>query len=210
MLKKQKVIYATLFIIMLLASSVKAQFGIGLAAKWDLYHRITNPSDDLAYTSAGSAILNLGLGPKIWLGHPKMSLSVEAIPSIGFLGLAIKDYKGLGTASLPILACLNIKGVSGLDPEGRTGMSIGGGIDYSRTELYGLDPDYKRQGVSRGWNKTYLVHAGYGFGLQGFGLQGFGRYGFNPDNDASTFSVGILWDFNFLRLRKIKNKASEL
>ena len=135
---------------------------------------------------------------------------MEAVPTIGFLGLAIHDYKGLGTASLPILMNLNFMGTSGFDREARSGFSIGGGIQYSKTELYGLKTAYKEKGVSRSFFPTYVVQAMGGFGLQGFSIGIFTRYGFHPDNDASTLSIGFQWDFNLPKLRKIKVKESEL
>ena len=44
------------------------------------------------------------------------------------------------------MAKLNFNGLSGLDREGRLGFSVGGGIQYSKTELYGLDDSYASQG----------------------------------------------------------------
>ena len=47
-------------------------------------------------------------------------------------------------------------------------------------------------------------------GVSGFAVAGFARYGFHPDNDAKTFSVGVQWDFNSVKLKKRFSKASEL
>ena len=194
---------------MLYVTNVNGQFiGYGFTIFNDIYHRYTNDTPDDAYKSAGSAILNLGAGPKIWIGGQNVSLSAEAATSIGFLGRAVKDYKGLGTASFPMLVCLNFKGLTGLDKEGRPGFSIGAGIQYSQTEIYGVTDKYPD--VERDLFRTYIAHVGYGFGLHGFSLQGFGRYGFDPDSDAQVFSVGIQWDFNMRNLKKLKDKASEL
>lgn len=44
------------------------QFGYGLTASNDLYQRYINPDDGKTKPSAGSALLNIGMGPKIWLG----------------------------------------------------------------------------------------------------------------------------------------------
>lgn len=71
-----------------------------------------------------------------------MSVSVEAQACVGFLGLALDDYKGMGTLSYPIMAKLNFNGLSALDKEGRMGLSIGGGLQYNRTEWYGLDEEF--------------------------------------------------------------------
>ena len=207
-LKKLSSLLAFLFLI----TTLNAQFGYGYTINNDIYHLLTNPESDNAnrYGSAGSALLNVGVGPKIWVGGQSFSLSVEATPQIGFLGLATNDYKGLGTFKLPIVANFNFKGLSGFDNEMRAGFLLGGGIQYNRTELYGLDDDYGEDGVSRKLFQTYVVQAGYGFGIQGFGMTVVGRYGFNPDTKANNLSLGFQWDFNVPSLKKIKNKASSL
>lgn len=194
----------------LFTNTLSAQVGYGFTLTNDLYHRYANPSDGIASRSAGSAILNLGAGPKIWLGGQNMSLSLEAQACIGFLGLAVKDYKGLGTVSYPIMAKLNFNGLSGLDREGRLGFSVGGGIQYSKTELYGLDDSYASQGVQRKLFKTYIAQLGYGFGISGFGLQGFARYGWNKDSKANTLNIGLQWDFNWKMVKKISSPESSL
>lgn len=194
-----------------LATSLHAQFGIGLTFQNDIYQRFTNPEEEAdAYRSAGSAILNFAIGPKIWVGGKKVSLSVEGLAGIGVLGLAVKDYKGMGTAYFPLMAKLNFNGLSGLDKEGKMGFFIGGGLQYSRTELYGVSSDYKEDGVTRSLFPTYVAQAGYGFGVSGFGVSGTLKYGWNPDTRANLMAVGIQWDFNGPQLKKIKDKASSL
>lgn len=200
-------------IVALLALSINtlsAQVGYGFTLTNDLYHRYANPADGIASRSAGSAILNLGAGPKIWFGGQNMSLSLEGQACIGFLGLAVKDYKGLGTVSYPIMAKLNFNGLSALDREGRLGFSVGGGIQYSKTELYGLDDEYASQGVQRKLFKTYIAQLGYGFGISGFGLQGFARYGWNKDSKANSLNIGLQWDFNWRMVKKISSPESSL
>jgi hypothetical protein len=202
---------AILFSIFLAISfTTKAQFGYGFTLTNDIYHRYANPKDNIASRSAGSAILNLGLGPKIWIGGQNMSFSAEAQATIGFLGLALEDYKGLGTASFPIMGKLNFNGISALDREGRLGLSIGGGIQYSRTELYGLSDDFAAEGVQRKYFKTYIAQAGYGFGISGFAVNGFLKYGWNKDTSANIFALGLQWDFNIPMLKKISNPESSL
>ena len=198
------------FAMLALQNISSAQFGYGLTVNYMLYERFNNPDEDPYYDAAGNALLNLGMGPKIWVGNMNFSVSAEASANIGFLGLAVKDYKGLGMASFPMLINLNFKGLSGFDPEWRPGFSIGGGVQYSRTELYGVTNKFDKRGVDRKLFPTYILHAAYGTGFQGFGIGGFVRYGFHPDNNANTLSVGIQWDFNAVQLRKIRNKASEL
>ncbi|MBK9734446.1 MAG: hypothetical protein IPO92_05540 [Saprospiraceae bacterium] len=198
-------------IIILFQISASGQFGYGFTASNDLYHRYVNPKDSSNTSrSSGSALLNLGLGPKIWIGNPKFSVSLEAQAVIGFLGFATKDYKGLGTVAFPLMAKLNFKGLSTFDREGKLGFSIGGGIQYNRTELYGLSSEFVQKGTIRTYFKTYVVQAGYGFGLSGFTAQGIVRYGFNSETNASSLNIGLQYDFNAPMLKKITNPDSEL
>lgn len=204
-----KFLYIFVFTI-LLSTQVQAQFGYGLVVTNDIYHRYSNPSDNIASASAGSAILNLGLGPKIWIGGNDFSVSVEALANVGLLGLSTADYKGLGTLAFPVLAKLNFKGMSAMDKEGKMGFYVGGGLQYTRTEMFGLKEDFVDQGVERELFQTIIAQAGYGFGINGFGVGGFIRYGWNPDNDANVFTFGIEWNFNAPKLRNIKTPASDL
>lgn len=190
-----------------------SQFGYGFTGNLDFYQRYVNPqstTNDVYSRSAGSALLNLGLGPKIWLGGKKTSVSLEAMAVLGALGLSTKDYKGLGMVAFPIMAKLNFKGLSSFDKEGKLGFSIGGGIQYSKTEIFGLTDDFVTNGVTRSYFQTYIVQAGYGFGLSGFTAHGFTRYGFNPDTESSTLNIGIQIDINVPMIKKISNPESEL
>ena len=77
----------------LFTNTLSAQVGYGFTLTNDLYHRYANPSDGIASRSAGSAILNLGAGPKYGWGTKHVFISGS--PGMyWFLGLAVKDYKG--------------------------------------------------------------------------------------------------------------------
>ncbi len=201
-----------LFIILTFSSlQLSAQFGYGFTASTDLYQRYVNPKDDILSPSSGSAILNLGGGPKIWIGGKKFSFSVEGQAVLGFLSLSTGDYKGLGSLAIPVLGKFNFNGLSGLNSEGTTGFSIGGGIQWSKTEFWALNDDAKSKGVTRDFFPTYVMQAGYGFGVSGFGIQGFLRYGINPnDKKSNTLNVGFQYDFNVPMMKKIDNPDSAL
>lgn len=186
--------------------TAQAQFGIGLTASTDIYQLLQNPKAD-DHGTAGSALLNVGVGPKIWVGSKDFSVSAEGQAVLGIFGLSVKDYRGLGMASVPLMVKLNFAGLSGLDKEGRMGFSIGGGLQYSKTELYYTKDSFTGD---RDWFRTYIVQAGYGFGLSGFGLHGFARYGWNPDTEARNFHVGVQYDFNLPMLKKITAPESSL
>lgn len=187
-----------------------AQFGIGAVISNDLYQRYSNPNDGIAYDGAGSFLLNLGVGPKLWVGSPDFSLSLEAQANLGMLGFALKDYKGFGMVSFPVMAKLNFAGLSGLDREGRFGLSVGGGVQWNKTELYSLRDSYEDQGVVRDLFMTYVGEVSYGFGISGFSGQLYLRVGVNPDEKANSFNLGLKYDFNIPKLRQITDPASEL
>lgn len=192
-------------------SSMSAQVGYGLTFSNDIYNRYANPSDGIASNANGSFLLNLALGPKIWFGGEKMSFSVETQANIGLLGLSLGDYKGLGSFSVPLIGKLNFAGLSGLNKEGGFGFSVGGGMQWNKTEIYKLKDSFKEQGVKREYYKTYVIQAGYGFGVSGFAVYGFARYGFNPDlTGANNVHVGLQFDFNIPYLKRIDDPASAL
>ena len=209
-MKIQKII-AGLILIFIFTSNVSAQFGYGFTVTNDIYQRFTNPEDNTNKSrGSGSAILNFAAGPKIWIGSQNVSVSLEAQAGIGLLSLGLKDYKGLGAAYFPIMAKLNFNGLSGMDKEGRQGWYIGGGLQYFRTELYGLNEKAEKAGVKRELYPSYIGQFGYGFGLSGFVASGFLRAGYNPDTKANFFAIGIQADFNKPMLKKIANAASQL
>lgn len=179
-----------------------AQFGYGMTAKTEIYTWLQNPKDDIQSASAGSALVNIGLGPKIWLGGENVSFSAEASAVISPFALSISDFKGLGAVSFPVIGKINFGGLSTLNKEGKFGFSIGGGIQWSKTELFGLKGSASNEGVSRSMFRNYIGEIGYGFGMSGFALQVYLRYGRNSALKSSNFSFGIGYDFNAPRLKE--------
>lgn len=193
------------------SSSLYAQFGYGFTVSNDLYQKYVNPKDGIASPSAGNALLNLGLGPKLWIGNKNFSFSAEGQALVGFTAFSIKDNKGLGSIAFPVMGKFNFKGLSTFDREGKIGYSIGGGFQMNKTEFFGLSDEFAAKGVRRNYFTTYIVQAGCGFGLSGFTATGFVRYGFHlDDKDISTLNIGIQFDFNRPMLLKISNPESEL
>lgn len=208
-----KKLYCSIFIVFALfqINTAHAQINLGTTITHDLYNRYANPRDGIAHNGNGSVILNLGLGPKLWIGGENFSVSFESQAVIGLFGLSMPDTKGLGNLAFPMMAKLNFAGVSGMNKEGRFGLSLGGGLQYNRTELYFLGKDYKERGVERSYFKTYVIQAGYGFGISGFAVQFFVRYGFNPDLDgANSLNIGFQYDLNFKKMKNIDDPASRL
>ncbi len=199
------------FFCLFIIHSSEAQFGIGLTASNDFYNIYNNPEDGIAHRRNGSVLLNIALGPKIWVGGKTFSVSVESQANLSLLGLAIRDYKGLGAVSFPIMGKLNFGGLSGLNKVMKAGFSVGGGVQYNRTEIFGLTQEFVDRGVTRDFFRTYNIQIGGGVGISGFTAELFGRYGFNPDLDsANNFHIGLQFGFNIIQLKKIKRPESEL
>lgn len=203
-------LYTLIFILILGTGNLLGQVGIGFTITNDIYQRYNNPADGLAGTSAGSLIMNLGIGPKIWIGGNDVSISLDATANLGVFGIDLNDYKGMGMVAFPIMAHLNFGGLSGLDKEGKFGLTFGGGIQYNKTELYYLKNEDEDNGVKRDLFKTIVAEIGYGFGMTGFTIHPFIRYGWDPDGSANSFNFGIRYDFNIPKLKEISNPESEL
>lgn len=181
---------------------VSAQFGIGLISRTDFYSRYSNPTDDIASSSAGSALLNLGLGPKVWIGSEKFSVSAEGAFVFSPFALSIGDYKGLGAMAFPVLAKLNFGGLSNINKEGKMGFTIGGGYQWTRTELFGLQSSFEEQGVTRPYFRNLIGEIGYGYGMGGFSFGLHLRYGKDSDMRSNVFSLGLGVNLNSILLKE--------
>jgi len=191
-------------IIMFFYLNLFSQIGFGTVGGIDLYQRYVNPKDEIAYPAAGNALFNLIYGPKIWLGSKYISLSLEAQINLGITSFAIKDFKGLGAVSFPLMAKFNYKGLSGFLPGFAKGFSLGGGIQYSKTELI-FNKTYKNKGVTRGFFKVYVLE--FDLGVGSFGSAGYFyiRYGLNNKTEASTLNIGVLYNINKTYVKKHKD-----
>ncbi len=189
--------YFIIAIILIFSSVSYAQIGFGTSAGLDIYQRYSNPSDDVAYSASGNLLLNFIFGPKVWIGGKKISLSVEGQVNLGLTSLAIKDYKGLGAVSFPVMAKLNFNGLSGFYQGFAPGFAIGGGLQWSKTELYYLSDKYKNKGVVRNFNRTFIAELDLGVGSFGNILYGYIRYGIDFDDKASVLNIGFIADINY-------------
>lgn len=182
----------TLFL-MLLISESQAQLNIGFVSGGDLYQRYVNPLDNTGTDrSAGSAIINGNMGVKVYAGLPDFSLSVESYFNSGTFALNIQEYKGLGAVSFPVLAKLNFNGLSGLRKIDKSlGWSIGGGLQWSRTEWYGLSLAARDAGVERNYFRNYVFEISFGSGNRNKVQEFFVRYGVDPVAGSNVFNIGL-------------------
>ncbi len=201
-MKKNRSI-VVLSLLLMIGISVSAQsVAWGGTLRHDLYNRYANPTDDIAARSAGSAIINLGVGPKLWIGGPDFSFSPEVTFQWSPFALSSKEFKGLGALSFPILGKFEFFGNSNFNKRGKFGFSIGGGIQYSKTELWYLKGSFKEGGVVRPFFRTYVIEGDFGYGISGFDIHLFIRYGWSNDTDANTLNIGVGYDFNVPRLKE--------
>lgn len=189
---------------------VNAQIGFGTVGGLDIYQRFSNPEDNIAYSSSGNLLFNFIYGPKIYAGSKKLSASLEAQVNIGLTSLAVKDFKGVGSFSIPILCKVNFKGLSGFSTGLSSGYSIGAGIQYSKTELFGLLDQYEDKGVKRDFFRTYFAQFDFGYGS--FGIDGsfYIRLGYNPQKKSNTFNLGLVYNSNHSFRKKMNKKNYEV
>lgn len=210
--------YGALSLIMLvfIISTTQAQVGIGLATNGDFYLRYVNPenpADSGALRSSGNALLNGGLGPKIWIGDKRFSISLEAQAVFAATAFNVSEYKGLGAVAFPMMARLNFNGLSGLSSNDFSGgFSLGAGVQYNRTELYGVSNRFPD--VTRELFPTYVTELQIGGGGRGVSFYLYGRYGigFTPEwanTGARSLNIGIGTSFNITQMKRA-DKATDL
>lgn len=173
-------------------NQAQSQINIGFLTGYDLYQRYVNPEDASGLDrSSGSVILNTSIGAKIWLSTKVVGISVESYGNIGLLALNVEEFKGLGAFSLPVIGKLNFKGLTGVNKIKSFGYYIGGGVQWNKTELYGLSSDAKTKGVVRDFYKTYVIELGLGSGSREKSTEFFVRYGFNGGSPSSNLHIGV-------------------
>ena len=187
--------------------SSMAQFGAGISYGGDLYGLWANPvvEGESDSRSVGSAIINSYIGPKIWIGGKKFNVSVEGQINYAPFAFDTRENKGLGALSFPIFGMLNFKGASTMTPFG-FGYSIGGGVMYTKTELYAHKGVY--DSVTRDFFPTYFGQINLGLGLNGNFNGLYFRYGAGPDK-AWNFNVGLITDVNYIYKSRNKSKGKK-
>ena len=178
--------------------------GTGFTYGVDLYKQFTNPHEaDKIENPVNSVLLNFNIGPKVWVGFERFSLSLEGWASYAPFAYSYGDYKGLGALSFPVMAQLQFGGLSGFSKTGGFGVSIGGGMEWSHTDLYFIEEDLTD--VDRSFYDIPFGQIAFGLGYAGYAIQLYGRYG-KGDMDASNFSIGIVVDQNLTHFKKLEKE----
>lgn len=197
-MKKWSLLLFFLFSISLL----RAQVGVGLVYASDLYLRYVNPVEAGvdAKRSSGAAISSIALGPKIWFGGNSFSFSLEGQANFAPLAFSVAEYKGLGAVSFPLMGKFNFGAASGFNEDKLFGWSIGGGIQYNKTELFGLTDKF--EDIERNFFPTYVGESSINVGIAGFDFGFYIRLGFGEDR-ARSFNMGYSLNFNFGQMSRM-------
>lgn len=165
----------------------------------DFYQQFRNPevTGDTTIPSSGNAITNIIIGPKFYVGAKYVSLSCETEVNWGITALCLKEFKGVGALSLPLMAKLNFGGLSGIDEDiGNFGVSIGGGVQYSMTEIYGLTTEFRNSTAKRDLYKVYVGELQIGYRAESGVASFYVRYG-TGDNNSHVLHVGYTVSYIF-------------
>lgn len=200
-MKLAKIISICIYIVLLSFYPFYAKSQIRIAANYglDAYQHFINPevAGDTTLRNSGNAITNIIIGPKFYFGFKNFSVSAEAGVNWGITALCMKEFKGVGALSLPLLGKLNFGGLSGInEKEGTFGVSLGGGMQYSFTEIYGLTEEFRNSTSTRDFFQTYVGELQIGYrgetGIASFYI----RYG-QGKNNSSLFHIGYTVSYIF-------------
>ncbi len=184
--------------------SMYGQFSHKMIIGFDFYQKYRNPQEskiDDDSRSSGNVILAIPIGYSLAIGKNNVSFSAEASANIAPLAFDAGQYKGLGALSFPLLAKLNFGALSGFSKNKLLGYSIGGGIQFNRTELFGLTKKYNV--LERNFFPTYVGELGVGGGVSGLNVILYFRVG-AAAQDAFSFNSGLIFNVD---LYKTKTKV---
>lgn len=196
-----------ILLIVILSNSYKclSQFNGRLILGIDLYQWYRNPhtnSSQLEGSSGG--VLPFILGTEIMAGKNNYSIGLEADINLGVFNFDT-EFKGLGALAIPILMKLNYGCLSGFSTK-IIGASIAGGVQFQKTELFGLSSKYDQ--YERKFFPTYVGQIDLAGGLGGLNFSYYIRIGMNPDKpEAFSLNTGILTRINYFK-KKLDSKNS--
>ncbi|MBK6823716.1 MAG: hypothetical protein IPG87_12230 [Saprospiraceae bacterium] len=188
--------------------SCNAQWSSSMVLGMDFYQQYKNPehvSDQGSSRSSGAAILAIPFGIQVSYGKNNVSIALEAGANFAPLAIDVNEFKGFGAVSFPLMAKFNAGALTGISKNRLIGYSIGGGIQFNRTELFGLNEKFKE--IKRSIFPTYVGELGVGGGVGGFNLILFLRIGFNQAN-AFSLNTGIVTKTNLFKSKTANNNKT--
>lgn len=195
-------LFLTASLIISMSILAHGQFGAGFVFGIDFYQHYDQGerATDVESTTTGSIMANAILGPKFWIGGDRFSVSVEAPINWGIFALDIDDYKGLGSLAIPLGAKCNFGAASGFNQSNILGWSMGGGVQYTRTELYYTENRFEDR-IETGFIPTYYGELGLSFGVTGVDINLYTRYGLNGEK-SRNLNIGLVLNVNLVFIHK--------
>jgi len=189
------------------AGSATSQIGLGMTYGLDLYQYQANPLNQpfQGNRGIGSAIFNLNIGPKLFIGTKNYSIAAEAQLGIAPFAFDINQYKGLGAFYFPMMVSLNFKGLSGFYEKSGWGVGIAGGYEFARTDLYFIKDEFEN--LTREMFQTTFLQFNVGLGSKAKSIYAYFRYG-GGELGARNWHVGIMFDRNLTQMKKIKKRET--
>ncbi|MFN8278888.1 MAG: hypothetical protein U0V49_01245 [Saprospiraceae bacterium] len=191
-------------VLLVISVSATAQFNAGLVFGSDFYQQYANPVSGT--TTSGRSSGSVGsfiLGAEVMAGARNFSIGVQASANLAPLALDINEYKGLGAVAFPVMAKLNFGALSGFSSK-LTGGYLGGGLQWSRTELFGLNS--KHRNVERDLYSCPFGELGLGGGFGGLTGVFYVRLGFGPDK-RRVLNIGITTRIDFKKNKQLFSPA---
>lgn len=189
-------LFATLSIAQI---KIKPQLVYGL----DLYQWYRNPYCSTCVnkeaSSSGTSLISTPIGARVIIGKNNFSIATELGANFGWFTLDINQYKGVGSLAFPAMVKANFGALSGFSKNKLLGYSIGGGIQYSKTELYGLTKKYDH--LERKFFPTYIGEIGFGGGISGMQVSWNTKIGIGP-NHGMVIQNSIQFYMNFKKDKK--------
>lgn len=178
-----------LIILFFISGMVSAQVNANLSLGFDFYSYYRNPEkegQDIGQSSG--AILSPNFAAQIVFGKNNFSFGLEPQVTFSPWALDINQYKGIGAVAFPLLAKFNFGSFSGFSQK-IYGFSIGAGVQYNRTELFGLN--HKYADVKREFFRTNVLELCLGGGIGGINFAYNFRIGFGADK-ALSLNTGFV------------------
>lgn len=187
-------------------STLFGQFRTSIVLGYDFFQRYRNPvssgpSDE--GRSSGAVLAAIPLGIEFSVGAPDLSFGIEATCNFSPVALDLHKYKGLGALSFPIIARLNFGAMTGMSRDKMLGFSLGGGLQYNRTELFGLKKSQSL--VTRDFFPTYVGELILGGGIGGFTAGLYLRIG-GADGSSFSINTGLITRTSMFKKNKPKER----
>ena len=207
-MKRKLLFFVISFLIYL---PIQGQLSHKIIIGFDFYQKYRNPeyakvNDESR--SSGNVIFAVPIGLSLAMGKDNFSFSTEASINIAPLALDIGKFKGLGAVSFPLLAKFNFGALSGFSENRLLGYSLGGGVQFNRTELFGLTKKYDY--LERKFFPTYVGELGVGGGVSGLNVILYFRVG-TSSQSAFSFNSGLTFNVDLFKSKSKKtNKKPKL